>query len=272
MKPSRAGDLKTRVISALILGPPVLAAVWIGGWVFKVLVILAAVLAAREWVRLVEPNRGRMPLALALVGVCGVVGLAVLFGASASLWAAIALFGLLFLAARGNGLPHCWLIAASVPYIGVACVSLIWIRLQPGQDGLWLLLFLLLAIWATDIGAYAAGRTIGGPKLAPRISPKKTWAGLVGGMVFAALVGYGIALYAGAASPGIAALVAALLAVAGQAGDLFESYMKRRSDVKDSGGLIPGHGGLLDRIDGLIVAAPLFALLHATLGKTIAWW
>lgn len=272
MRPSRSGDLKIRAISALMLGPPVLLAVWVGGWVFKVLVLLAAVLAVREWVRLVEPGRGRMPLALGLFGVVGVVTLAILFGVTASLWAAILLFGLLFLAARGNNLPHCWLIAASVPYIGVACVSLMWLRFQPGTEGLWLLLFLLLAIWATDIGAYAAGRSIGGPKLAPRISPKKTWAGLIGGMAFAALIGWGVAAAAEAARPGVAALVAAALAVAGQAGDLFESYMKRRSDVKDSGGLIPGHGGLLDRIDGLIVAAPLFALLHATLGKTIAWW
>lgn len=270
--PGRSGDLKTRVISAVFLGPPVLGAVWIGGWIFQLLVIAVAVLAVREWVRLVEPGQRRTPFFLALVGVCGVVGFAVFAGAGASLWAAIALFALLFLVARGSGLQHCLLIAASIPYIGIACVSLIWLRFEPGGQGVWLLLFLLLAIWATDIGAYAAGRTIGGPKLAPRISPKKTWAGLVGGMALAAVVGYMVAVVAGAAHPEYAAPIAAVLAVAGQAGDLFESYMKRRSHVKDSGGLIPGHGGLLDRIDGLIVAAPLFALMHAMLGETIKWW
>lgn len=130
-----------------------------------------------------------------------------------------------------------------------------------------LLIYLLFCIWATDIGAYAAGKSIGGPKLAPRISPKKTWAGLVGGMLSAAAFGAGVAVAFDAERPWLAAVLGMVLAVVGQIGDLFESGIKRRFDVKDSGRLIPGHGGLLDRVDGLIVAAPVFALFHATLGK-----
>jgi phosphatidate cytidylyltransferase len=166
---------------------------------------------------------------------------------------------------------HRWLLAFGVPYIALGSVALVWVR-EDAAGGLGLLIYVLFAVWATDIGAYAAGKSIGGPRLAPRISPKKTWAGLIGGMLSAALVGAGVAAAFGAALPVVAALLGAVLAVVGQAGDLFESAIKRRYNVKDSGRLIPGHGGLLDRVDGLIVAAPVFALFHATLGNSLAWW
>lgn len=152
-----------------------------------------------------------------------------------------------------------WRLAGLV-YVALPCASLLWIRSEP--DGAKLVLTLLLAVWATDIGAYFAGRMIGGPKLAPAISPNKTWAGLAGGMVAAAVV----TMIAISFSPypktvGGAFGLGLVIAVLGQAGDLFESWLKRRAGVKDSGTLIPGHGGLLDRIDGLILTTPLFALL-----------
>ncbi len=145
-------------------------------------------------------------------------------------------------------------------YVAIPCACLLWIRSQ--ADGGFLVLTLLLAVWATDIGAYFAGRIIGGAKLAPAISPNKTWAGLGGGMIAAAL----ITMIATSFSPypksiGSAVAVGLAIAVLGQVGDLFESWLKRRAGVKDSGSLIPGHGGLLDRIDGLILTTPLFALL-----------
>jgi phosphatidate cytidylyltransferase len=129
--------------------------------------------------------------------------------------------------------------------------------------------WLLLVVWTTDIGAYFAGRSIGGPKLAPRISPGKTWAGLVGGMAAAGLVGGLLTALAGAGF-WLAAGLGALLAAVAQAGDLFESRLKRHAGVKDSGHLIPGHGGLLDRIDGLVFAAPTFALVVALMGQGAA--
>ncbi|MEX0839493.1 MAG: phosphatidate cytidylyltransferase, partial [Parvibaculum sp.] len=116
-----------------------------------------------------------------------------------------------------------------------------------------------------DIGAYFAGRFIGGPKLAPRISPKKTWAGLIGGMMGAAMVGMGTSLWIGLGSPVLLALIGVGMTVIEQAGDFFESALKRRAGVKDSGTLIPGHGGILDRVDGLVavaIGAALLALLH----------
>nr|WP_276591791.1 phosphatidate cytidylyltransferase [Sphingomicrobium nitratireducens] len=120
-------------------------------------------------------------------------------------------------------------------------------------EGLDLVLWVFIATWATDIGAYFAGRAIGGPKLAPRISPNKTIAGLVGGMAAAALLG-GAWAHANGLAP-VLYVLGAPMAVAAQAGDLFESWMKRRAGVKDSGALLPGHGGVFDRLDGLLVVA-----------------
>jgi phosphatidate cytidylyltransferase len=122
------------------------------------------------------------------------------------------------------------------------------------------LLWLFLVVWATDIFAYFVGRGIGGAKLAPSISPGKTWAGLVGGMLGAAVVG-GIVSTATGGPIWLAIVAAPVLAVVAQAGDLFESLLKRRAGVKDSGTLIPGHGGALDRLDGLLFATPVYALL-----------
>lgn len=150
---------------------------------------------------------------------------------------------------------------AGLLYIGVPCASLIWLR---GQEfGLSLSLYAMLAVIATDIGAYAAGRAIGGLKLAPHISPNKTWAGLGGGVGAAIVVGaIGFSFTPFPGSFFGCAFLAGFLAIVAQIGDLFESWVKRRFGVKDSGALIPGHGGLLDRIDGLMTAIPVFALFY----------
>jgi phosphatidate cytidylyltransferase len=147
-----------------------------------------------------------------------------------------------------------------IPYIGIGGFSLLWLRLQPAE-GLSATLFLVAVIWSTDIGAYLAGRFIGGAKLAPRISPGKTWSGSLGGLVIGGIVG---ALMAHFADWGIAlaALFAALLlSLCAQAGDLLESAIKRKLGVKDSGRTIPGHGGLFDRLDGFLAAAPVAVIL-----------
>jgi phosphatidate cytidylyltransferase len=267
----RSGDLRTRFLSALVLGPLVLLAVYFGGWIFQLLMLCFALLAVAEWVRLVEPGGSLVTASLAIAAVGAVLVADFIAGAEISLLLAGLLTVALFATAWLGRARHRRLLAFGIPYIVFGSVALLWVRGVPG-DGLGLLIYLLFAVWATDIGAYAAGRTIGGPKLAPRISPKKTWAGLIGGMISAAVFGAGVAIAFGAARPGLAALAAAVLAVVSQAGDLFESGIKRRFDVKDSGRLIPGHGGLLDRVDGLIVAAPVFALFHAFLGKAFAWW
>jgi phosphatidate cytidylyltransferase len=152
-------------------------------------------------------------------------------------------------------------------YILLATGAFAWLR----TGGWGNVLFVLLVVWATDVGAYLVGRLIGGPRLAPRISPGKTWAGALGGLACALAVGGGAAWLSQAPAAGALA-VAAGLSLAAQAGDLLESGMKRHFGVKDSGRLIPGHGGLLDRLDGLLAAAPVAALLAATLGRGVELW
>ncbi len=165
-----------------------------------------------------------------------------------------------------------WLwLAAGVVYIAVPCIAIIWLR-SDAAVGRQAIFWLFAVVWATDIGAYFAGRGIGGPKLAPRISPGKTWAGLLGGMVCAALVGAATALLLDLSRAAPLIVISALLAVVAQAGDLLESMVKRRFGVKDSGHLIPGHGGVLDRLDGLLTAAPAVAALTLVAGEGVLAW
>jgi phosphatidate cytidylyltransferase len=151
-------------------------------------------------------------------------------------------------------------------------VALVWLRGDVG--GARLILWLMATVWATDIGAFFAGRLIGGPKLAPRISPKKTWAGLIGAMASAGLVGI-VADFSVPGAPGAAVLAAAgaVMAVVAQAGDLGESWVKRHFGAKDSSALIPGHGGLLDRVDGLLAAALALAAWQwfSSGGGVLSW-
>lgn len=161
--------------------------------------------------------------------------------------------------------------AVGVVYMAATVISLLWLR-EAVAGGALLILFLFVCVWAADTGAYFTGRMIGGPRLAPNISPSKTWAGLAGGLAGAVLAGYGFALGIGAFAPLMALPLALLLALASVAGDLFESAVKRHFAVKDSGRLIPGHGGVLDRIDGLLFAAPALALFQWAVGNSSGWW
>lgn len=272
--PGKAGDLRTRVWSALALGPPVLAAVWAGGWVFLAVVAVVSVLSVHEWLTIVgrsENARLDRPQPARLLACAAVLAVILLYALAGPAPAAVACLVLGTAVGAAAGGQDRWIAGLGVPYVGLGVVGLLWLRDAPSA-GLGLFLFLMLAVWACDIGAYAAGRSIGGPKLAPRISPKKTWAGLIGGTIAAALVGAAVAMGADARSVVAALLLGGLVAVVSQGGDLFESALKRRYNVKDSSRLIPGHGGLLDRIDGLLVAAPVLALFHATLGAQLAWW
>lgn len=148
-------------------------------------------------------------------------------------------------------------------YIVVPIISLLWLRqLEKGDE---IVFWLIGVVWATDVAAYCAGRLIGGPKLVPKISPNKTWAGLLGGMMAAGAYGYVIGRVFASTNPVFLVAASAMLAIFAQAGDIFESWVKRHFGVKDSGSLIPGHGGILDRVDGLVAVAPkvvVFILLE----------
>ena len=275
LEKDRLSNLRDRALSALVLGPLVLGVVWLGGWAFKAMIIVAALLAAREWVRMIAPGPLGRSFVVSFTAILLVVALDLLVGPATALSAAMALTlaaGLApaALCARVRGSDRWWS-AFGIPYIGVSCVALIWLR-DDGGAGMTLIYFLLLSVWANDTGAFVVGRAIGGPRLAPSISPAKTWAGFWGGIVIAGAALGGVALTAGAHSPLVASALAAMLAVMSNVGDLFESAVKRRYKVKDSGGIIPGHGGVLDRIDGLLAAAPVLALFHWLIGAQLGWW
>ncbi len=251
----KASALTKRIASAAVMLPLALAAWWLGGAVFAMLAALAAYFMLREWLRF--PGDGPKPMHLLYLWLPLLLALGSMADGRAE-WA-LALFAVfaLLLPAILRQRPL-WALAGAI-YVGLPCLCLVWLRGHP-SDGRLIVLWLLAVVWATDTGAYAFGRLIGGPKLIPSLSPNKTWAGLGGGMLCAALAGGGIA----ATAPGLPWLVlglfAALVAVVSQAGDFFESGVKRHFGVKDSGALIPGHGGALDRLDGLLFAAPFAAL------------
>ena len=227
----RAPDLLPRIASAVVMLALVGFDIWLGGWAFAAFVFLVAVAVYWEW------------------------------------------WGLARRLASGPGLVV-WMVSGAL-YLGIALITLIALR----AEGLAPAVTILAAVIAVDIGAYFAGRLIGGRKIAPRISPSKTWAGLGGGVVaatltYAVLIGWvvGTQLEEGAAAQfGLALVAGSLTAIVAQIGDFFESWMKRRAGLKDSGSLIPGHGGLFDRTDGMI--AVLFALglfMLATIGVQLA--
>ncbi|MEQ9518822.1 MAG: phosphatidate cytidylyltransferase [Parvibaculum sp.] len=252
-------SLRLRVISAAVLSPIVLGLVWWGGLPFLALLAIVGPIMVSEWASLIAPDgEARAEVwGLSLAILIMLVGLAfedlgagtVLALAIVVLTAAIALWR--------NKSPVRVLWGAA--YVGLAVLAFAWLRTDPVY-GLIALIWLLGIVWATDICAYFAGRSIGGPKLAPRLSPNKTWAGLIGGVVGAVLVGVLTGFWLETNSV-LLGLISGGLAVLSQAGDVTESSLKRRAGVKDSGALIPGHGGILDRVDGLMFAAVGAALI-----------
>ncbi len=222
---------------------------------------------AVEWIALCG-RRVLTPAGLSLI-VCVLAVWAMTVQGTAAQAAAFALLGAPVVWRTGSKAPHAVSLAAGLPYIGCSTVALVWLRAMPAS-GLANVLLLLLIVWGSDIGAYVVGRAVGGPKLAPAISPGKTRSGAVGGLLAACLLGVGAAFWLGRVG-GIWWLVplAAGLSFCSQAGDLLESHIKRRFGVKDSGWLIPGHGGLFDRLDGLLAAAPAAAALAFALGRGV---
>ncbi|OKO78608.1 phosphatidate cytidylyltransferase [Bradyrhizobium sp. AS23.2] len=236
-----------RVLAALVLAPLAIALAYAGGWLWALLVTLVAIGLFAEWLMVV--GAGSVALTASGTIVLAVMGFCVAFGALKTAVITGLIGGaIVTLIARGK---FVWA-AAGFAYASAALLASILVR-QDLVNGFAALMFVLLVVWATDIGGYFAGRGIGGPKLWPRVSPKKTWAGALGGFAASLAVAAGFAAFGvGKAVPLL--LVSAVLSVVSQAGDLFESAVKRRFGVKDSSHLIPGHGGLMDRLDGFVAA------------------
>jgi len=252
-------NLVLRITAALVLAPAAILIAYLGGWIWAVLVTLAAVGLYAEWLSIVG-MAGQWqivaPGVIALIMIGWWLGQAHFAALLVTLVLGLLVVGVL---APGRRI---WA-AAGFFYAAVAEIAAILMRMDPGH-GLPALILILFVVWATDIGGYIAGRSIGGPKLWPRVSPNKTWAGAIGGFAASLVVASGFAAFK-VAGTGPLLTLGALLSIAAQFGDLFESAVKRRFGVKDSGRIIPGHGGLLDRLDGFVAAivlAAIFGLLR----------
>ena len=221
-----------RFLSTIVLAPMALAAIWYGWPYFDAMVCLAGFIAVIEWYRVSEGG--------------GKIGITPL---GRVVWPIAGFF-----------------------YIAVACLGLLILRAD-AVHGRGLVVAFFAVIWATDIGAYLVGRTVGGPKLAPSISPKKTWSGAVGGAICGVFVGYLVGTFSDLPYSDWTIVGGGLaISIVSQFGDLIESWWKRRFSVKDSGNLIPGHGGILDRIDGVLLASPVAVAGHwLAHGVSLPW-
>lgn len=252
-------NLQLRIISAVVMIAVVLGLTYAGGIVFRLLAAAIAAGVFYEWCAMTSHATTR------LQRLVGAVLLAVVLIALVVDLPALAVFGLLAAAVLASTLQGrlygegTW-VAWGLAYAGLGGISLSLLR-EGGHAGLIAILFLFAVVWATDIFAYFVGRRIGGPKLAPAISPGKTRSGAIGGAVGGVVCGLLVLAGAGVGALLPFAVIALVLSVASQAGDLFESWVKRRNGVKDSGNLIPGHGGVMDRVDGLVAGAFVLYLI-----------
>ncbi len=258
----RGNELLFRVCSATVLVALAVATAYAGGWSFVLLWAAAAVIVLREWTALIASGgRGLLFIggAVSLLFEMGLLA----FGYYRTALAAIAIGAAANFAIAPSG-RRMWA-ALGVLYAGVLGASPLVLR-SDGENGFVAMLFLFAVVWATDTGAYFIGRGVGGAKLIPQISPQKTWSGALGGTAAAVLAGLVVAKAAGLSAVVTLMELSAILSIFAQGGDLFESHMKRKFGAKDSGQLIPGHGGLMDRLDGFVAAGFLAALIGVMRG------
>jgi phosphatidate cytidylyltransferase len=260
-KAGSTSELTKRALSGLVMASVAIGVTVLGSWPFAFIWVGASLAVAYEWQRLVHKDNSVVPAALSMA--------AVLLAASGAYWlfpiiwlACLALLALAsgVVAKEGRGAT-----AVGVLYAACFCGAVLVCR-GSGYDGLVVISWLFAVVWGTDILAYFTGRSLGGPKLWPRVSPKKTWSGAIGGLLGGVLLGCFV-LFALGISPKLPhVLLSVAFSVLTQCGDLFESAVKRRYDVKDSGSLIPGHGGFMDRLDGFIFATIFAGFVGLTRG------
>jgi phosphatidate cytidylyltransferase len=238
-----------------VLAPPVLVVLWFGSPWLDGLLLLGGAVMVWEWARMCGARSVGWLEAASILAVAAAVLAGALYGIA---WACLAVAAGTLVAGAAAALRRTrqeadggfgWF-ALGILYVGLPVVAFQWLRgLESGRE---LIVWLILVVWATDIGAFAVGKTLGGPKLWARVSPNKTWSGGLGGVAAATLLGCIFAVATGNYHPALLVAFSAVTSVAAQAGDFFESFVKRRFRRKDTSSLIPGHGGLLDRVDGLI--------------------
>lgn len=261
-------NLQLRIVSGVVLAVVVLALTWLGGVPFRLLAAAIGALVFYEWSTVSNLRRDR-PLWVGAWILVAITLVALAVGLNGYPMLILAIVPTFLLLAIGRVRELGTLAAIGTAYAVLPAVALAFLR---GGDtsGLLAILYLFAVVWGTDIFAYFVGRAVGGPKLAPSISPGKTWSGAVGGAVAALVAGWIAAYFAGHPSPLLMGLLALPLSAISQAGDLFESGFKRRFGAKDSSQLIPGHGGVMDRVDGLVAAAVALYLAGWLLAGPVA--
>lgn len=262
-----------RVLSSVVLVPPVVAAIYFGPPYLSLLLAVAALVLSWEWLHLCgDGGDGRDGIGAALFAGSALASVALAgYGAFdyAALTIAVGLVAV-YTATRLSGGLAGWT-AAGVAYVGLPCLAMAWLWVADGNR--WdSIIWIVATVAATDIGAYFTGHALGGPRLAPRISPHKTWAGLIGGMLTAAAAGLIVAAALDRSAELPAAIAGAGMALISQCGDLVESAIKRRFGVKDMSGIIPGHGGMFDRVDGIVAGMVVVAALQLTTGGLVLEW
>jgi phosphatidate cytidylyltransferase len=251
--------MNQQAVKAILALPIVLLILWQGGLPFSAFIAIVCIIMGIEWIKIL--SNGDKFSQIMLSSLLLLIALASHDGFGSAL--GFYIFGILFSIGLSLLLGmKLSLVSGGFAYIGAATLSIILLRSI--DNGLWLVFFVFWVVWATDVMAYVFGKTIGGPKLAPVISPNKTWAGLLGGVIGAAIIGAAISFFLPNTTVLYLVVFGSILAVISQIGDLFESSLKRKYDVKDSGVILPGHGGMLDRLDGMLaVVIAVFLLLIA---------
>lgn len=263
-------ELTLRILSAFVMLPVTIVAIWAGGWYFVALVVVMTATMSLEWLRISGVESQGIQTAAASFGAAAPV-LAMMDQISVA-WALLALGAAVAAIGRStSNRPSRIFAALGMPYIGVTGIAFVWLRFDPAI-GLATVLWLTFVVIATDSAGYFVGRVVGGPKLLQRISPRKTWSGLAGGVVAAVCVGVIAVNLTDQSTLLLVALLSACTAIVAQTGDFIESGLKRYFFVKDAGSIIPGHGGVLDRLDGFLAATPFVAFLTWFLGSSPLTW
>lgn len=270
-EPRRNADLVQRTVSAIVLGPAALVLAWIGGPVFLVGVAALGLVVVVEWFRMVDVPIRTLAFGFAAVGM--VAACMAMYAAGAV--PAIGVLALAMVLSAGSVSKRAgsrppvkgargW-IAAGLAYTGLGTLAFIGLRAE--AHGLAAVLVVFLVAWSTDVFAYFVGRSLGGPKLWPKVSPKKTWSGTIGGLAAGAIAGALVFVWLGVPVLAATVAVALVLSVVAILGDLLESAAKRKFGIKDAGKLIPGHGGLMDRVDGLLAAGMVAVIIGYVAGN-----
>jgi phosphatidate cytidylyltransferase len=258
----RGSELALRVCSALVLVPLAIGTAYVGGWPFAAFWGIAAIGVLWEWMSLVAGADRRSVLLTGGASIAIALALVVTRHQQAAM--IVLAMGTLGAAALAPAERRIW-VAAGIPYAGALGVAPVVLR-SDDEYGFLAMIVLFAVVWTTDIVAYFVGRAVGGPKLMPQVSPKKTWSGALGGTIAAVVAAVIVAKPAATTGLFAIAMLAVVLSVFAQGGDLLESFLKRRFGAKDSGHLIPGHGGLMDRLDGFVTASLVAVLIGVARG------